>query len=474
MEASQQIGQSLLTLPWIFSTMGYGAATVLLLLFSFLSIFTQYILISLLSKYRSRISSMRTEQNNHFDDSNNEVVSTNLEEGTSTIDKQKSSMSLSQQRSAIDHHVVSYHEIMGELGGHKLWGQFSLLVVFVALLGLSTVQIISTASNLYLLNSFFLKRTYTLIVGAIFSLIVLLPTFRHYRTFSFVALLATFYTAWYMTISSAATAPIENVQYREGGENASLQQFFSAFTALLFMFGGHTAAIEKADVMDDRRFYAGAYATATIYVYCITLPTGISAYHTYGTSIANHHTTNAFYLFPSSVYRDIGLVLMCVHEFVAFGLFCGPLFHMWEKFLKVAPSATTTIEMPLTRKLWVQRTTARLFVVAIMILIAVAIPFFGTINGFLGAFTTTFGSFIIPCIVYNLSFGKTKIGGEDDTDHVLIPKWTRLNDHAIRILNWIVAIVVGILGVGIGGWAAMSTLIENVEKFQLFDPCYGC
>ena len=36
-------------------------------------------------------------------------------------------------------------------------------------------------------------------------------------------------------------------------------------------------------------------------------------------------------LFPCSYARGFGIVMMSLHQAVAFGLFAGPLFHMWEK-----------------------------------------------------------------------------------------------------------------------------------------------
>ena len=53
-------------------------------------------------------------------------------------------------RSDDPHYIVSYHDIMGGLIGPKS-KTFALLVVILALYGLSVVQIISTGSNMYLL-----------------------------------------------------------------------------------------------------------------------------------------------------------------------------------------------------------------------------------------------------------------------------------------------------------------------------------
>ncbi len=73
-------------------------------------------------------------------------------------------------------------------------------------------------------------------------------------------------------------------------------------------------------------------------------------------------------MYAKSPARDIGVGLMCFHEFVAFGLFAGPLWHMWEKFLHVDKSH------------YLVRTASRYIVNAFMVLFAVMFPFFGVIN----------------------------------------------------------------------------------------------
>ena len=56
------------------------------------------------------------------------------------------------------YYIASYHEIMGRLVGPWM-KRFSLFIVFFALLGLTTVQIIATSSNFYLLDKSLSKRT---------------------------------------------------------------------------------------------------------------------------------------------------------------------------------------------------------------------------------------------------------------------------------------------------------------------------
>ena len=124
---------------------------------------------------------------------------------------------------------------------------------------------------------------------------------------------ATFYTACFLTFNAISRGPNAGVSHDSPTRK---QKFFTGFSDLLFMFGGHTAAIEKADVMDNPRIYDYAYALATVYVYVITLPTGICGFHTFGRTAQGH--SNAFYMYAKSPARDIGVGLMCFHEFVCF------------------------------------------------------------------------------------------------------------------------------------------------------------
>jgi auxin influx carrier (AUX1 LAX family) len=231
-----------------------------------------------------------------------------------------------------------------------------------------------------------------------------------------------------------------------------------------------------AQVMDNPKIYDYAYALATIYVYVITLPTGITGFHTFGRE-AQHHA-NGFYMYAKSPARDIGVGLMCFHEFVAFGLFAGPLWHMWEKFLRVDKSH------------YLVRTASRYVVNAFMVLFAVMFPFFGVINSVrlsvepadvawrggdvcstqvLGAFTTTFGSFLIPALAWNLYYNS-----DERVKQMPKPIALGLNVGTVKVMNWVFILIILVLGLGMGGWASIKTMDEKVKEFELFDRCNGC
>jgi auxin influx carrier (AUX1 LAX family) len=396
--------------------MGYPLAIISLLGLSIASMWTQALLIGLLTEYRNMIAS-----------------------------------DINHPRHGDESYTASYHEVIGGLKG-KWWALLSIFVVFFALLGLSVAQIVASSSNLYLLSPTLDTRTYALIMGGVFSSLCFVSSFRDFRLLSLVGVASTLYTAFYLTIEAAIQGPIENVDYTAPTDFYS---FFTGFTDLLFIFGGHTAAIEKASEMNNPEKYHVAYYYAVFYCYAITLPTGITGYHTFGSEAAKNG--NAFYLFDKSIERNIGVALMVAHEFVAFGLFCGPLFFLWEKLLKIE-----------NKSYWL-KSFSRLIVVWFVVLVSVAFPFFGVINSVLGAFTTTFGSFIIPALVYNLYFSSDEI--IEGKNHKMP---FNLKMSTVKIINWIIVVLIVVLGLVCGGISSIKSLIEQVAEFKLFDPCYGC
>ena len=47
------------------------------------------------------------------------------------------------------------------------------------------------------------------------------------------------------------------------------------------------------------------------------MPNAVTAYHTYGQEA--RYNANAFALFPRSAARDFGIIMMSLHQAVAFG-----------------------------------------------------------------------------------------------------------------------------------------------------------
>lgn len=410
--ASSEVGQSILTLPNVFSQVGFKGGLLLEFLFATLALYTNYLLVSMHAQHRQNMKTANDPK--HRD----------------------------------PYHIVSYHEIMDSLVGPWL-KKFSVVVVFFALLGLSPVQIIATASNCYILNDSISKRSWAIIWGCFFSLVAFVPTVRHYRALAALGIMTTTYTAWFMTVTSIVEGKQDYVVY---DAPQSAEGFFTGFVQLLFINGGHTSGIELADVLDDPASYDTSYFWSYLYVFTLTMPNAVAAYHTYGQRC--FYNTNAFNLFPRSVYRDFGIIMMSLHHAVAFGLFVGPLFHIWERFLGMHDEPFRI------------RALARLLLCAFMVFLAVAFPFFGAINAILGAFTTSFGTFIIPCIGYNLAFPSSS--AENMVKQPLLDlKW-------IRQINWVICAFVLTGGVGAGGYTSIRNFVEKLDEFDYFAKCYQC
>ena len=223
--------QSILTLPNVFSQVGFTAGIILEFTFATMALYTNFLLVSLHAEYRHRL--MVKNDPKHKD----------------------------------PYYIASYHEIMEFMVG-KWMRRLSSVVVFFALLGLTTVQIIATASNFYILSDTVSKRTWALVWGGIFSLVAFVPTFRHYRILSVLGILTTTYTAWYMTVTSIVEGPDEDVVYNSP---SSVEGFFTGFVQLLFIYGGHTSNIEVADVMDNPSSYDKSYFWSYLYVFGLTM-----------------------------------------------------------------------------------------------------------------------------------------------------------------------------------------------------------
>eukprot|EP00980_Cylindrotheca_fusiformis_P012672 scaffold3103_cov136-Cylindrotheca_fusiformis.AAC.10 len=408
--ASSEVGQSLLTLPHIFAQVGFTMGLILEFLFATLALHTNFLLVSMHAQHRHK---MKLEDDPRHRD---------------------------------PYHIVTYHEIMDSLVGSRL-KNLSLVVVFFALLGLAPVQIIATASNFYILSDSISKRSWALMWGSLFSLVAFVPTFRHYRILAIVGIMTTTYTSWFMTVTSIVEGKQDDATY---DAPTSTVQFFTGLVQLLFINGGHSTGIEVADVLDDPSSYDISYFWSYLYIFTLTMPNAFAAYHTYGQECFNN--TNAFNLFPRSIYRDFGIIMMSLHQAIAFGLFVAPLFHIWEDFLRVHDEPFKV------------RAVARLPLCALMLFLAVAFPFFGAINAILGAFTTSFGTFIIPCIGYNLAFPSSENMVKAPAVDI---KW-------VRRINWAICATVFLVGFVAGGYTSLRNFFEKLDRFDFFAKCYQC
>ena len=178
-------------------------------------------------------------------------------------------------------------------------------------------------------------------------------------------------------------------------------------------------------------------------------------YHRFGDECIDH--ANAFSLFERSTARDVGIVLMCLHEMVAFGLFSGPLYHLWEKY-------TGCYDKPFYIKVFY-----RIPLAGAIVLFAIAFPFYGSVGSVLGAFTSSFATYIIPLAAYSYAFRTPDV---QNAMKKRPPSW--VNMSYMIAFNWCAVGVVFLCGVCLGGYSAMDNFVNKVHEFEFFAKCYEC
>ncbi|KAE9620307.1 hypothetical protein Lal_00019862 [Lupinus albus] len=412
--ASNQVAQVLLTLPYSFSQLGMVSGILFQLFYGLLGSWTAYLISILYVEYRTR----KEREKVNFRD-----------------------------------HIIQWFEVLdGLLGKH--WRNVGLAFNCTFLLFGSVIQLIACASNIYYINDHLDKRTWTYIFGACCATTVFIPSFHNYRIWSFVGLVMTTYTAWYLTVASLLHGQVEGVKH---SGPAKLVLYFTGATNILYTFGGHAVTVEIMHAMWKPQKFKAIYLLATLYVLTLTLPSAVAVYWAFGDMLLNH--SNAFALFPQSPFRDMAVILMLIHQFITFGFACTPLYFVWEKAIGMHECKSLC-----------KRALVRLPVVIPIWFLAIIFPFFGPINSTVGSLLVSFTVYIIPALAHIFTF-KSASARQNAVEQPpkFVGRWV-----GSFIINIFIVVWVLIVGFGFGGWASMVNFIHQIDTFGLFTKCYQC
>ncbi|XP_078448292.1 auxin transporter-like protein 3 isoform X2 [Wolffia australiana] len=412
--ASNQVAQVLLTLPYSFSQLGMLSGILFQLFYGLLGSWTAYLISVLYLEYRTRREKDKADFRNH---------------------------------------VIQWFEVLDGLLG-KPWRNAGLVFNCTFLLFGSVIQLIACASNIYYINDKLDKRTWTYIFGACCATTVFVPSFRNYRVWSFLGLLMTTYTAWYLTAASLSHGRAEGVVH---SGPTRLVPYFTGATNILYTFGGHAVTVEIMHAMWKPEKFKAIYLLATLYVLTLTLPSAASVYWAFGDALLDH--ANAFAILPKTPFRDAAVILMLIHQFITFGFACTPLYLVWEKAIGVHECGSLA-----------KRAVARLPVVIPIWFLAIIFPFFGPINSAVGALLVTFTVYVIPSLAYMAVFRSPAA-----RQNAVSPPPRVLGSWAgAYVINGIIVVWVIVVGFGFGGWASVTNFVRQVDSFGLFAKCYQC
>ncbi|KAJ6412705.1 hypothetical protein OIU84_005701 [Salix udensis] len=388
--ASNQVAQVLLTLPYSFSQLGLLSGILFQLFYGLMGSWTAYLISVLYMEYRTRKEREKVDFRNH---------------------------------------VIQWFEVLdGLLGKH--WRNVGLFFNCTFLLFGSVIQLIACASNIYYINDNLDKRTWTYIFGACCATTVFIPSFHNYRIWSFLGLLMTSYTAWYLTIASLLHGQIEGVKH---SGPTTMVLYFTGATNILYTFGGHAVTVEIMHAMWKPQKFKLIYLIATLYVLTLTLPSASAVYWAFGDLLLTH--SNALSLLPRN-----GIQRCC----------CRAHAH------------------PSVHNIW--RALARLPVVIPIWFLAIVFPFFGPINSTVGSLLVSFTVYIIPSLAHMVTFSSAS-ARENAVDRPprFLGGWVGL-----YCVNFFVVVWVFVVGFGFGGWASMLNFIRQIDSFGLFTKCYQC
>ncbi|TYI76054.1 hypothetical protein E1A91_D06G049900v1 [Gossypium mustelinum] len=422
--ASNQVAQVLLTLPYSFSQLGMLSGILFQLFYGLMGSWTAYLISLLYVEYRTRKEREKVDFRNH---------------------------------------VIQWFEVLdGLLGKH--WRNIGLFFNCTFLLFGSVIQLIACASNIYYINDNLDKRTWTYIFGACCATTVFIPSFHNYRVWSFLGLMMTSYTAWYLTIASLLHGQIDGVKH--SGPN-KMVLYFTGATNILYTFGGHAVTVEIMHAMWKPQKFKMIYLIATLYVLTLTLPSASAVYWAFGDLLLTH--SNALSLLPRSGFRDTAVILMLIHQFITFGFACTPLYFVWEKFIGVHETKSV-FKRALETKSVFKRALARLPVVIPIWFLAIIFPFFGPINSTVGSLLVSFTVYIIPSLAHMITFAPSS-ARENAVERPpsFLGGWAGMYSINIFVVVWVL-----IVGFGFGGWASMLNFIQQINTFGLFTKCYQC
>jgi len=276
------------------------------------------------------------------------------------------------------------------------------------------------------------------------------------RILTFLGLLATTYTAFYLFVQSLVLgrSPDPKAVFYP---RVTVDSFFEGSGDIIFTFSGHAMLIEVMSNMKKPSDFGKAFTWSWAYVLAfLTLPHAISVYVNYGSLTLLHH--NALALMPPSPARSVAVILMVAHEGVALALFALPLFFAAEKFFHLHH-----------KSIW-KKLPVRSYVYGLAWFCSIAFPFFGPMNAILGSLFASWLTYILPAAAH-LWVYRTP---EKRAACHMQPWKPKFMWPLMMVMNWVIVLGTVVVGFGVGSYFAFWNLIVQSQLFAVFSPCYQC
>jgi len=177
----------------------------------------------------------------------------------------------------------------------------------------------------------------------------------------------------------------------------------TAFATMVFAFGGHNVFPALACTMRDTRTYGGFLNGAFIAIVLLYLPPAIIPYAYFGDQVSNP-ILNPLFAAAEPLGKGYNIpiyfayVAITLHLWFTIPIINNPVF-LWVE-------EVTTLDKRQGRTLW--RAIYRTLLIALQVLIAWKLPYFGELMDIIGATVISATVFFLPCLMYlKLNWSRT-------------------------------------------------------------------
>ncbi|KAK9809392.1 hypothetical protein WJX73_001610 [Symbiochloris irregularis] len=343
--------------------------------------------------------------------------------------------------------TTQMHDLIGFGGGWYL-GLLTQAMIIVSVIGTGTTQIVASSSSEYAINKSHDKRTWSFIFGPILCIFAFLPTARSNRLLNIIGLCGTNFSCLYIFITAVSHGV--NKSFIRWSP-PSRKQFFTGAAVLGGGSGQFSAAIEMMDSMRQPRRFDFAFSLSVIWTMFLVVPHSTAVVLAY--PVESLQQSNVYSILPASGWRIASVYIMLIHNIAAFTLHVQPLMFITERILHTQK-----------KSYWI-RLPSRIPTVGFLFFLAIAIPFYGTLNSLFAALAGPGISFVLPPLAFSLYY-RTK--ARRDACPKKIPKF--LAQHGwlpIHLLNIFLVVFFAVFGMGFEIYYAILTLTKHLDPAQL-------
>ncbi|KAE9610505.1 putative amino acid transporter, transmembrane domain-containing protein [Lupinus albus] len=268
-----------------------------------------------------------------------------------------------------------------------------------------------------------------------------------FNSISAVSLAAAVMSIAYSTIAWAATIkngvqPDVDYSYKSKSTADGVFNFMMSLGEVAFSYAGHNVVLEIQATMptspekpSKKPMWKGVILAYIGVAFCY-FPVAFIGYYAYGNSVEDNILITLEH--PAWLIAAANMFVI-IHVIGGYQVFSMPVFDMMETYLvkelKLPPCLTL-------------RLVARTVFVAFTMIVAICIPFFGSLLGFLGGFAFAPTSYFLPCIIWLKLYKPKRFG----------LSWT---------VNW-TCIVLGVLLMTLSPIGSLRNIIVTAKDYKFF------